>query len=387
LKAGRSPNLAVLKGAFTALLFVAPAGQAQRVETTLDVGAAALRYADTLSTGAATATPHLLADWGSGIVEASGTYSKFTSGGGSSSQGTFSASRFISTDPRFFLELGGFAGGSAHSDGTRTGEIRANGRFHVPLDNKEVFLGLGVGRTWDGIAWRSMLLGEAGASIDIGSSSALVTISPTIVNDSIKYADTQASLSRRGKFADLGLLLGFRAGDQLTTLSANVKAWASASAVVWMTPRIGLVVAGGNYPVDPTQGFPGGRFVSLALRLTQQRRPSAVSTDSSPSVSRPDVKGAPEVTGFVMRRGAGDAVTVRVSVPGARTVEINGDFTNWTPVKLLPAGNGLWTSTLSLKRGKYQMNLRVDGGEWTVPPGLLSMVDEFGGNVGLLVIE
>jgi 1,4-alpha-glucan branching enzyme len=88
-----------------------------------------------------------------------------------------------------------------------------------------------------------------------------------------------------------------------------------------------------------------------------------------------------------MRRGAGDAVTVRVSVPGARTVEINGDFTNWTPVKLLPAGNGLWTSTLPLKRGKYQMNLRVDGGEWTVPPGLLSMVDEFGGNVGLLVIE
>lgn len=356
------------------------------METSLDVGAAALRYADTLSTGAATVTPYLLADWGSAIVEGSGTYSQFTSGGGSSSQGTLSASRFISTEHRFFLELGGFAGGSTHSDGTRTGEVLANGRIHVPRDNKEIFLGFGGGRTWDGGAWRNLLVGEAGVSIDMGSSNALVTISPTIVNDSIKYADTQASLSRKGKVVDLGLLLGFRSGDQLTTLSANVRAWASASAVVWMTPRIGLVVAGGNYPVDPTQGFPGGRFASLSLRLTGQRRPSRGAVDSAPSVSLPANAGSAAV-GFVAQRGAGDAVTVRVNAPGASAVEINGDFTNWTPVKLAAVGDGWWTWTLPLKSGKYQMNLRVNGGEWTVPPGLLSMIDEFGGTVGLLVIE
>jgi hypothetical protein len=356
------------------------------VATSLDFGAAALRYADTLSTGAATVTPHLLADWGSSVVEASGTYSKFTSGGGSSSQGTLSAARFISADPRFFFELGGFAGGSAHSDGTRTGEVLANGLIHIPGDNKEIFLGAGGGRTWDAVEWRNVLLGEAGASIDMGSSNALVTISPTIVNDSIKYADTQASLSRKGKVVDLGLLVGFRAGDQLTTLSANVKAWASASAVVWITPRIGLVLAGGNYPVDPTQGFPGGRFASLSLRFTQQRRSSPVSIDSAP-VSLPEVKAAPAVVGFATQRGSRDAVTVRVNAPGALMVEINGDFTNWAPVKLVPAADGWWTSTLPLKRGKYQMNLRVNGGDWTVPPGLLSMIDEFGGTVGLLVVE
>jgi len=357
------------------------------VETSLDVGAAALRYADTLSTGAATVTPHLLADWGSTVVEAAGTYSQFTSGGGSSGQGTLSASRFFPTERRFFFEIGGFAGGSTHSDGTRTGEVLANGRVHIPGDNKEVFLGLGGGRTWDGVAWRDVLLGEVGASIDIGSSNAMVTISPTIVNDSIKYVDTQASLSRKGKVVDLGLLLGFRGGDQLTTLSANVRAWASASAVVWMTPRIGLVLAGGNYPVDPTQGFPGGRFASLSLRLTQQRRPSPASIDSAPSVSLQEVKASLAVVGFVAQRGARDAVIVRVNAPGARTVEINGDFTNWTPVKLAPAEDGWWAWSLPLKRGKYQMNLRVDGGDWTVPPGLLSMIDEFGGTVGLLVIE
>jgi hypothetical protein len=33
------------------------------------------------------------------------------------------------------------------------------------------------------------------------------------------------------------------------------------------------------------------------------------------------------------------------------------------------------------------MNLRLNGGQWLVPPGLLSMLDEFGGRVGLLVVE
>ena len=381
--------MAGLRGAFTALLFVARSADAQRVESTLDVGAAALRYADTLATGAATFTPHFLADWGSAVVEASGTYSQFTSGGGST-QGTLSASRFFPTARQFFAELGAFAGGSSHSDGTRTGEVIANGRIHVPRDNMEIFLGFGGGRTWDAVAWRNVLLGEAGASIDMGPSSVLFTISPTIVNDSIKYADTQASLSRKGRLVDLGLVLGFRSGDQLTTLSANVKAWGSASAVRWITPRIGLALAGGNYPVDPTQGFPGGRFVSLSLRLAQGRRPGPVSNqpiDSGVVAAVPTASLAPVVAEFTALRGAGDAVAVRVKAPGASVVEINGDFTNWTPVQLVPAGDGSWRSTLPLKRGKYQMNLRINGGAWIVPPGLLSIVDEFGGTVGLLVIE
>jgi hypothetical protein len=37
--------------------------------------------------------------------------------------------------------------------------------------------------------------------------------------------------------------------------------------------------------------------------------------------------------------------------------------------------------------GQYQMNMRINGGKWIVPPGLLLMVDEFGGAVGLLIVE
>ena len=380
--------MAAFRGAATALLLVARTSDAQRVESALDVGGAALRYADTLNTGAATITPHVVADWGSAFIDASGTYSRFTSGGWST-QGTFSASRFIPTDHGFFGEVGAFAGGSTHNDGTRTGEAIANGRLHVPRGNSELFLGIGGGRTWDAIAWRSVLLGEAGASVSSGLSSAVFTISPTIVNDSTRYADTQASLSRKAEAVELGLLLGFRLGDQLTTLNASVKSWASVSAVFWIRPRIAVALGVGNYPVDPTQGFPGGRFVSLSLRLEQGRHPSSATSDQigSESASPVPANTAPEVTGFIANRGAGNMVTLRVNAPGARLVEINSDFTTWAPIRLAPTGDGWWSSTFSLKRGKYQMNLRVNGGEWIVPPGLLSMVDEFGGNVGLLVIE
>jgi hypothetical protein len=33
------------------------------------------------------------------------------------------------------------------------------------------------------------------------------------------------------------------------------------------------------------------------------------------------------------------------------------------------------------------MNIRIDGGGWISPPGLLATADEFGGVVGILVIE
>ena len=354
------------------------------------MGGAALRYADTLSTVAATITPHALVDWGSAFAEATGTYSQFTSGGWST-QGTVSASRFVPTSRGFLGEIGGFAGGSSHNDGTRTGEVIANGRVHFVRPNGEFFLGLGGGQTYDAVAWRKILLGEAGTALGSELKSALLSISPTIVSDSIKYADAQASLSwKRGSTLDLGALLGFRIGDQLTTLGGNARSWASVSAAFWATPRLAVVAGGGTYPIDPTQGFPGGRFVSVSLRWSGVRRSTpAPNTQATQSPAPPYVPldVAPTVTGFTAQRTVADSVKLKVNAPGAALVEVSGDFTNWTPLRLEHVEEDWWSTTLPLKRGNYQMNVRVNGGQWIVPPGLLSMVDEFGGTVGLLVIE
>ena len=381
--------MATLRGALTAVLFVARTANAQRVEGSLDLGGAALRYADTLSTAAANITPHLTASWPSAFLDATGTYSQFTSGGWST-QGSLSASQFIPTNFGLLGEVGGFAGGSTHNDGTRTGELIANIRAHFPRVGSEVFFGLGAGRTWDGFERRNLLAGEVGASIGSGSTSAMFTVSPTMVGDSIKYADSQGSFSWTREAVDLAAVLGFRVGDQLTTLGGHARAWGNLSVVYRMTPRFGFVASGGSYPVDPTQGFPGGRFISLSLRLTRgsnSKPPPA--WEAGPGLQARDVaaEGSAVTTGFIAKRERGGALTLQVNAPGARVVEISGDFTNWTPLQLVRSERGWWVVTLPIRRGNYQMNVRVNGGKWIVPPGLLSMVDEFGGQVGLLVVE
>ncbi|MDP9204296.1 MAG: glycogen-binding domain-containing protein [Gemmatimonadota bacterium] len=346
-----------------------------------------LRYADTLNAGAATITPRAIADWGSGIAEASGTYSQFGSGGWST-QGALSASLFAPGSHGFLAELAGVAGGSTHNDGTRTGQILANGRLHFMRESRDLFFGAGGGRTWAGGGSRNVLLGEAGASIALREVGAIFTASPAVVEDSIRYLDSQLSLSWVRDRLDLGALVGHRLGDQLPSLGGTTRSWGNLSAVAWITPGLAVVANGGTFPIDPTQGFPGGRFLSVSIRVATRRAREALSSSArQQQVERSAEEEKPAVTGFLAEAVRAGAVTLRATAPLARLVEISGDFTNWMPVALERAGNGVWSVTLPMDPGNYQMNLRVDGGKWLVPPGLLSMLDEFGGAVGLLVIE
>ena len=351
------------------------------------MGAVAVRYADTLNAAAATLTPRAAAEWDRGAAEVTGTYSQFTSGGWSA-QSSLSGSLFAPTNRGFLGELAGFAGGSAHHDGTHTGQILANGRLHFIGPRGELFVGAGGGETWVGGGSRSVLLGEAGGSTRIGAVGALFTASPAIVEDSIRYVDSQLSLAWARDGLDVGALVGTRFGDQLTSLGGTARSWGNLTVVASMTPRLALVVSGGSYPIDPTQGFPGGRYAAASIRVTtgRGRAPLASPPDQPQAALVPD-ETLPIATGFAAEKKRGGIVTLKVSAPLARLVEISGDFTNWTPVQLELASDGSWVTSVLIPRGKYQMNLRLDGGKWLVPPGLLPMADEFGGSVGLLVIE
>ena len=344
----------------------------------------ALRYADTLNTGAGVINAHGLLDRGRAVTEASGNFSQFTSGGWSA-QGALSGSFFSAPTPAILLEIGGFGGGSVHHDGTRTGEVLANLRLHNPRQWGELFAGAGAGRTSFGDGAESIIVGEAGVSTRVQSVDATFVVSPVAV-DSLRYADTQLSRSWSRGNVDFQTLLGFRAGDQLTNLGATARTWGSVSAVAWLKRQVAVVVAGGAYPIDPTQGFPGGRFLSASLRLA---RGNARHVESSTPTASPPITSteAPVVERFTWQRSGAHQVTLRVNAPHASSVEVNGDFTSWTPVRLAGSSDGWWSVTLPLDPGKYQMNLRIDGDKWMVPPGLLSMSDEFGGAVGLLIVE
>jgi hypothetical protein len=200
--------------------------------------------------------------------------------------------------------------------------------------------------------------------------------------------DGQLSLSWTHAKLDLGAVLGVRVGDQLTALGGTARSWGSVNAVRWLGARLALVAAGGTYPIDPTQGFPGGRFAALSIRFATRRVPAAQSvvTQESPIELQPDEQLA-IASDFKAARTSASTVKLMVKAPRANHVEVSGDFTGWTPVALILGSDGWWAATLPIAPGKYQMNVRLDGGEWIVPPGLLSMLDEFGGRVGLLVVD
>jgi hypothetical protein len=76
---------------------------------------------------------------------------------------------------------------------------------------------------------------------------------------------------------------------------------------------------------------------------------------------------------------------VRVIAPGAHTVELMADFTNWTPVTLT-AAHDAFESPFTLESGTHRLVLRIDGGQWRAAANTPAVDDDLGGRVGLLVV-
>ncbi len=350
------------------------------------MSALSVRYADTVSGSAAGLTPDLRFDWERAIAQINGTFSQFSSGEWST-QGAVTGSLFSASRGSLLGELAGTAGGSAHQDGTRSGQTIANIRIHSVRPRWGGFAGAGAGRTWDGAEWRRLLLGELGAWLRGDAGIALLSFAPSAVDDSVRYLDAQLTLSRTIDAVDLSVIAGGRAGDQSPGVGTKSRAWASLAATVWVKPYMAVVGGGGTYPVDPTQGFPGGRFLTVGFRLaTPQARPMVRARSDGAGLAI-ESGTAQAVEAFSASRTGADSVSLRVLAMGAQTVEVMGDFSGWTPQALRRIEGGWWALTLPLTRRQYQLNVRVDGGSWLVPPGLLALQDEFGGSVGLLTID
>lgn len=357
---------------------------AQRVSSSIDIGGSSMRYADTISTNGPSLSPSIWVDWPRSSLAASGTYSHFS--GGWSSQGAVSGSTFTPSAGWLVGELAGSAGGSIHADDSRTGELLAMGRLHAMSTTSGAWIGAGAGRSWDGALWRNVLASEAGAWLTRSGVNVVGSIAPMRVGDTIKYVDSQLSSRWVSPRLELGASVGVRGGAHVPAIGGTGSGWGSVAVVAWVVPQIGLVLDAGTYPVDLTQGFPGGRFATISVRL--RTRPQR----ESPVPGTDDAARSKGVASFTFqldasRDGGGNGGgSIKVRAPGARTVEVMGDITGWRPVPMRPAGDGSWFLAVSAGSGAHQLNLRVDGGAWAVPPGLPVVTDEFGGSFGLLVV-
>ncbi|MBE0592535.1 MAG: glycogen-binding domain-containing protein, partial [Gemmatimonadales bacterium] len=153
--------------------------------------------------------------------------------------------------------------------------------------------------------------------------------------------------------------------------------------------RLALMLAGGRYPSDPVRGVIAASYVSAGFRLTAfgaspdpraaldaYRRQSEFSGGASPA--HPRLELGDEAIG---------GRTLRIVVRGALSVEVAGDFTDWEPRELARSGGDVWTIRLPLQPGIHRLNVRIDGKTWVVPQGLRPEEDEYGGQVGILVIS
>ena len=367
-------------------LSLAPAAWAQRVTSSLDIGGAAMRYADSLTANGGSLSPALAVEWPRATLGGAATFSHFASGW--SSQGAANASVFSPAAGLFVAELAGTAGGSAHQDGTRTGQTLGALRGHLMADRGGAWVGGGAGRTWDGESWRNVLNAEIAGWTKAGDATLIASATPTSVDDTIRYTDSQLSIRWSSSNVELGGEIGFRAGATGAVVGGSGRRWGSVAATAWLAPNLGLVLSGGTYPIDLTQGFPGGRFVTLSLRIRSSSPGSSrgrLAEGSGPaSGSDGERERALTFRALPIARGQ---VQLEFEAPAAQSVEISGDFTAWRPVSLSRVPGGKWVVLLAIAPGTHQLNVRVNGARWMVPPGLPPITDEFGGSVGLLVIE
>ena len=85
-------------------------------------------------------------------------------------------------------------------------------------------------------------------------------------------------------------------------------------------------------------------------------------------------------------------VLIRLVVvhPGARTVQVAGDFNGWSPTRtpLEQVSDGAWTVTISLKPGRYEYMFVVDGEQWIADPFAAEQNDDgFGSRNAVLEVR
>jgi hypothetical protein len=179
------------------------------------------------------------------------------------------------------------------------------------------------------------------------------------------YVDATAGAEARWGRVTIGAAAGRRWGDladPLLQVHAELRAGR----------RLTLEAAAGTYPRDLT-GFTRGRFVNVGVRVP---------------LVRGAVPGGGDGRGVEIRPGSnGEPTRVVFALDGAARVDIVGEWNAWTPAPLTRVAAGRWQALLPLGRGAWRFSLVVDGERWVVPAGVPRLPDDFGGEVGVLVID
>ncbi|GLC24043.1 glycogen-binding domain-containing protein [Roseisolibacter agri] len=374
-----------------------------RVTASVDVGAASVAYDDFERAGLVSVTPTVRVEGARTMFVARGAYSRFETGS-SSIQGSVAGSL---VSPAFWNVRGeAFATASAtrYRDMPAASNVTALGRLHYATDTYGAWAGTGAGFVAQGQFFPDALVQlDFGAWRRIGRTTYSLSATPTWVGrpdaigfpgpapvGRVDYTDYAAAMRWQHPSAEFVASTGLRAGggpDRIPGARRWLESWTS----IWVTRRLAIVGGIGAFPSDVQQGLPGGRYASAALRVATRRPPvndPAVRAELTlPYELNRLRRGRANAERFTVVDDATGLRVITVRVPDAARVELMADFTDWLPVPLIRAGRDEWRMAIAIAPGVHRVNVRLNDGPWTVPPGLTSVRDDFGGAVGLLVVR
>jgi hypothetical protein len=336
-------------------------------DLSLRLGGLHARYADSLSGTAGSLAGRLVLNATRSRLAGTFSLAQFTSGEWAAQAGV-SALGLRPLGHSFSAGVVGDANGSWLQGGTLSGTVTAGPVVAVGAGAWLASLAGSLGglRRVDGTT--NLLSGATfRARRDLGDFG-LTTAVSVVGAGGARYSEITAGADASFAALSGSVVAGARSGD------LGRGPWVQAQAAWRIGPSVALEIEGGKYPED-IAGFTHGLFITAGIRLGIS--PGALDPHVHRRTASDDVR--------VERTGHG-MVRLVFRVPGARTVAIAGEWNGWDNAPLTARPDGRWETVVPLPPGAYRFSLVVDGERWTVPVGVPTMSDDFGGRVGLLVV-
>jgi hypothetical protein len=272
--------------------------------------------------------------------------------------------------------------GETSEPSTTSAEIAARARLGTSLRGGALGLGLGSnsrGSTRNplyraqGDAWSSIGGERIVASVSLTRTRSIFSVASDAqaTSPSVSYFDAGASWRHDLRGLSVGAGAGFRTQSGSPHASSG---WGAIDALAWLSPKFAVAVGAGRTLDDVVRGVPHAAFVSVALRIAVQPHATVF--------ARREMLAGPRIT---VERLSDDLLRIDVRADNASRIEIMGDFTNWSPVVLVPNDN-VWRLERAISPGPHRIAIRIDGGPWIVPVNLPRIEDDLGGTVGIITV-
>ena len=358
-----------------------------QVTANVEMGISDVRYDGFLASAAGSLSPAMRWEHprGRGFVSARATYLQFQSGR-HSLDGSVNGSWFTPLARHWRGELGAAAGASDYANIASFSHAQTEARLHLMNGDYGGWLGVTIGRTAFRSSSRPATVVATGVWLLRGDKTMFASVDRSFIGETV-YTDLRGSGRWRGERIVLEGIVGARVWSR----GAGRGVFGEGSATINLSAGAALVLSGGRYPTEAISGGIAGKYVTLAVRLGTlpfrrapvpnpvERRPASSADGSEPSAIPPLLE---------IQRQKSDAVQLTLYAPGATTLEISGDFTDWQPVLLSRSPDRIdyWTASFRIVPGIHRINVRRDGGPWLAPAGTMHRTDDYDGEVGVFTL-